>query len=477
MKPLRLFLANVATPTPTYPQVTPPMGILYLAAYLRTKFDMDIKLVNQRLEKFSMDELVRQAVEFDADVVGFSCLTPSGHHLGPLSRAVRAHLPEALILFGGPHCQAMGAAVMDGADADAAVAGEGELSAEMLLRARFEGDGDFSAIPGLIWRNPEGEVLTNPGMAPMVEDLDSLPFPAYDLIDLKPYWRSFRLTPVPSTRYAALVTSRGCPYQCNYCHRIFGKRWRAHSVERVIEEMDYYQKNFGVDTFELIDDVYNLKPQRALDISQEVTRRNWKIRFAFPNGVRSDILTEEVVDAIVDMGTYHCVLPLESGSPRIQKLMGKRLNIDKYLRSVEWVAARGVLTHGMNMLGFPTETEEELQMTIDVATNSRLHIGTFQSTTPYPNTDLYRWAVEHVPERIAGLSYRDMDLCSVRVNLSSLPDELFYAYQRKANRQFYMKPSRLSRILRDYPHRRYLPYYMWSTLMRGMKGLFDKTGQ
>ena len=155
MKKMRMFLANIGRRRPLFPMVTPPMGIMYLAAYLRTKFDLDIKLVNQRESHCTNEELARQAIDFGADIVGFGSLTPSGHGFAPLTRMVREGLPSALIVLGGPHVSSFRAKVMADTDANAAVTEEGELAFEQVIRTYFDG-GDLGQIPGLIWRTRTG---------------------------------------------------------------------------------------------------------------------------------------------------------------------------------------------------------------------------------------------------------------------------------------------------------------------------------
>jgi len=473
---LRVFLAIAAKPVFLLPQVAPPMGLLYLAAYLREKFDTDIRIVNQRKDNCSVEELAKHAVDFGADVVGISALTPSAHEVPPLTCMIRKGLPNALIVLGGPNVTASGADAMAGTEADAAVSGEGELTLEALINAWFDGGRDLSKIPNLMWRAPDGSVVRNPGETPLVEDLDSLPFPAYDLIDMKDYWKSLSFTPIPHRKYISLFTSRGCPYKCIYCHRVFEKRFRAHSAGRVVDEIEHYVKTYGIDTVEILDDVFNLDNRRVIEIAELMNRRNIKVHITAPNGVRADIFKEETMDALVGAGLDFCSFALESGSPRIQELMGKRLNIPKFLQTMEWASRRGVFVHCFNMLGFPTETAEEMQQTIDVCLNSKTHTASFFTVTPYPGTALYRLAMETVPERMTALDYRDIELSNVRINLSAVPDNVLFAYQRKAQRTFYMRPSRIWRILRDHPQRTSLLGYGMQFLLRANKQLLGGGG-
>ena len=164
---------------------------------------------------------------------------------------------------------------------------------------------------------------------------------------------------------------------------------------------------------------------------------------------------------------------MESGSPRRQEFTGKRLNIPRFLKAIEYATERGVFANGFMMLGFPTETEEEMLETIRVATESRLHTASIFTVTPFPGTVLYEYALEHMPERLGGLNYNDMDFCSLEMNMSTVSDERLFYLQRKASRAFFFKPNRIYRLLRDFPQRHLLPLYIPTFVRRTFKGLFS----
>lgn len=472
MRRLRIYLANIGLRRPLYPLATPPMGIMYLAAYLRQQFDVDLKLCNQKLDNLSNEDLAREAIDFKADVVGFGAITPTAQGLGEITRMVRQGLPDALILVGGPHVSSYGPAALDGTEADAAVAGEGEVALEAIIRAHF-GGGSLADVPGIYRRLEDGTTTVNPGSIPLIKDLDELPFPAYDLIDVRKYWRRQSMPPIPYRKYVTLFSSRGCPYKCNYCHDVFGKRFRQHSAERVVDEVEFFQKQYGVDDFEFVDDIFNLNPKRMFDFCDLVHKRNLKIKLAFPNGVRTDIFTEDGIDALVGAGMYFSSYALESGSPRIQQIMGKELDIPRFLQGVAWAAKRGVYTNGFSMIGFPYETAADMQMTIDVACESKLHTISFFTVTPFPGTKLYDVCRERFPERLARLNYDELTYSTAMINFSDEPDEVLFKYQRKANARFFLNPRRMYRMLRDYPKPHLLPLYAPMFFARLTKGIFQ----
>ena len=468
MKKMRLLLVNVGHRSVNMPSVSPPLGILSLAAHIRNCFDLDIRLIDQRAENCSNASVLKRIAEFAPDIAGFRAVTPDAYLLPELSRGVRQALPGALIILGGPHISAFGPEGLEPTEADIAVNGEGEVILEQIMRAFLEGDG-FGGIPGLIRRDASGEIVTNPGSIPFITDLDSLPFPAYDLLDMRLYWRLRSFSQTPPHRYMALMTSRGCPYHCAYCHRIFGKRFRAQSAARIVDEIEHYVRTYKVKEIEIFDDIFNCDPNRVVAFAEEIARRNLKLRLAFPNALRCDILTTETVEALASAGICYAACALESGSPRIQKAMGKRLNIPRFLEGVAMLAKHGVLTHGFTMLGFPTETAAEMQQTIDVACGSRLHTATFFTVTPYPNTRIHQDLKLSAPEKLAGIDYADSDYTGIRVNASAEPDDVLFALQRKAWRQFYINPRRMWRLLRVYPGPLYLPAYLPMFLLRVTK--------
>jgi anaerobic magnesium-protoporphyrin IX monomethyl ester cyclase len=449
------------------------MGILCLAAYLRSKLDVDLQLMDQRVENASVEAVVQRAADFGADVVGLSLMTPYAALLGPVAQALRAALPEAFIVLGGPHVSAFEAGVLAGNVADAAVAGEGECALEQIIRARQEGGG-LTGIPGLFWRNGGPAINRNPGSISLIDNLDALPFPAYDLLDVSKYWALPSMAQLPLRKYLSLFSSRGCPCKCTYCHEVFGKRFRPISPERLVAEIEHYVKVFGVTDFEFLDDIFNFDRKRVLEICDLIAKRNLKLRINFPNAVRTDALTEEVMDALVGAGLYHSAFALESGSHRIQQFMGKRLNIDKFLQGVKWATDRGVFAHGFAMLGFPTETEQDMQATLEVACNSRLHTATFFTVIPFPGTELHAYVAKNAPDKLKGVNYDDSEYTGVRINLSEVPDEVLFGYQRACWRRFYLNPGRMVRIVRDYPSSWYLPYYIPQYVIRATKGLFAK---
>ena len=470
---LRIALVNVGRRAQTPQSISPPLGIMYLASYLRDKFKAEVRLVDQLLDNSRNQQLVKKIADFNPDVVGLSAMIPTAHNLPELTRFIQAALPQALILLGGGYVSSFAEQSLLKTVAHAAVPGEGERAFEEIIRARFDGSGDLSAIPGIFRRDNGGGIVSNPGERLYIEDLDAVPFPAYDLIDLPAYWKYQSFSSIIKSRYVSLFSSRGCPYNCIYCHRIFGQKFRFHSAGRIIDEIQYLQKLYNIDDVEFLDDIFNLNHKRIQEFCGLLHKNQMRLKLSFPNGIRTDILTEAELRALVEAGLYFCSFSLESGSPRIQKLIGKNLDIDKFLKNVELAVSCGVFCNGYSMLGFPTETEAEIQRTIDVVCRSRLHTASFFTVTPFPNTEVYRSVMRTSPEKLSGIRYDDMEYATIHCNLSAVEDEVLFSCQRQAHRKFYLNPGRVFRILKDYPSPWSLPFILPVLVSRLTKGLFS----
>ena len=211
-------------------------------------------------------------------------------------------------------------------------------------------------------------------------------------------------------------------------------------------------RRYGVLDFDILDDCFNFDKQRVLDFSEQVQKTGLRTKFVFPNAIRTDILTQEVVDALADAGTYVSSFALESGSPRIQKMIGKHLNIDRFLAGVEMAAKRGIFGMGFAMLGFPGESIEEMRMTIDVACRSKLHVMLFFTVTPFEGTELHRQVQEQEPSKLESVDYENSDyMFKLAANVSPISDKEMLAILREANLRFYVNPWRAFRVFRDHP--------------------------
>jgi radical SAM superfamily enzyme YgiQ (UPF0313 family) len=294
-----------------------------------------------------------------------------------------------------------------------------------------------------------------------------MPFPAWDLVDLPSYSnvRNMNYGLQAASPYASLFTSRGCPWPCTYCHSNFGKKVRWRSPENVLREMTLLVERHGVREFHFYDDIFNLDGPRSGVIMDLIAERGWALKLAFPNGLRGDILTEDLLRRYRRAGTYLICFAVETATPRLQKMIRKNVDLEKTRRIIQQARAEGIIPLGFFMLGFPTETVEEIRATIDWACDSALLKAFFFSVIPFEGTAIADQAREAAPGVSVAptVTFHSEDCyytAATGVDLTRL--------QQTAYLRFYLNPVRLLTFFGRYPRKR----YFFLNLAGGVKDLF-----
>jgi hypothetical protein len=209
--------------------------------------------------------------------------------------------------------------------------------------------------PGVVIENPEAEPL---------RELDELPWPDYSLIDLDQYARQLSYA-YNQRRQGVLVTSRGCPYHCTYCFQLPGTRPRLRSARNVFGEVERLVRHHDVRDFYVVDDVFNLSRRRAMELFDRIIEAKLGIRLYFVNGLRVDRCDREFIDRMVEAGTVWVTFGIESAHPRIARLIKKEVDLDQARELIGYTQRTGIVVNIDTMFGFPTETPEEAQVTLD----------------------------------------------------------------------------------------------------------------
>ncbi|MEI6597390.1 MAG: radical SAM protein [bacterium] len=369
-----------------------PLGVLYLVSYVRKKFPEKFKfdLIDQAIADLTSEQVLEEVKKINPDIVGFSCLSLDADQMQEIAGLIKKALPDCLIFLGGPYASVFYDQALERTNIDIVIIGEGEKTFAELIQ-RFLDKQPLDNVKGTAYKK-DGKIILAPPRE-LVDNLDSLPFPAWDLIDFKKYSKLPSMNLYSAAKpWSIIFTSRGCPYHCLYCHNIFGKKARFRSAENVIEEIEILTKKYGVKEIQIVDDVFNLDLNRAKKICDLIVDRGIKIKICFPNGVRADRMDRELIKKLKNAGCYSVTCAIETASLRLQKEINKNLDLDRVKQVIAWLDEEGIITHGFCMLGFPGETEEEMEMTIKYATNSRLMVAIFFTVVVYPKTKIFEYA-------------------------------------------------------------------------------------
>ena len=372
-------------------EASPPMGFLYLSAALKETFPgITVRLLDLRLEKRKSESLENLVRTFDPDLVGFMSLTGDYLVLERLTAVVKRTSPRAHVSCGGPYPTHCPEDFRDLVHVDSMVRGEGENSVCDLvsyLAGRLPEEG--LAARGVGLRKQDGS-LPVPGLSPLGPDLDRFPFPDWSLIDIDRYSNLIQINAVLSgKRYMPMVTSRGCPFHCTYCHSMFGKKVRLRSPENVVDEIETLVRHHNVDEIQIYDDIFNIDRERMMKICDLIVRRGLNIRLSFPNAIRSDMLDDEMILKLKEAGAYMITFAIETASPKLQKLIRKNLDLAKAVRAIDFASRIGLITRGFFMIGFPTETEDEIKNTLRLACRLPLTTLSIFSVVPFKGTELH----------------------------------------------------------------------------------------
>lgn len=449
--------------TPEFCAITQPLGLLYIASTLK-EAGHEPRIHDCALDHKDLQVLRKIILNWEPNFIGISIMVTDVEQTKRIMSLIREILSDVPITLGGPWPSANPEDALKKLKADFVVIGEGEFVFPDLVDAINNGrpteniSGTASMINGNIKIN-QGRYLTE-------DELNNLPFPAWELLDHKLYARMPSMACVIFRPYMSLLTSRGCSYQCAYCHQTMGKTFRKRSAESVLSEMEVLRFKYGFKEFEFVDDCFNFDHQRMQDILKGISHRIHDARLFFPHGLRADILEPDDMSLFKKAGTASIAFAIETASPRLQKLIHKNLNINKSVLAINASVKAEIYSVGYFMIGFPTESFEEACSTIEFAAHSTLHCAMFFLVTPFEGTKLAEMCSALIEKRQGSIDPQNVTFYKNAVNISAISDRELQKVFRKAYMRFYLSPKRLIRLAIHHPSFLSLPLYAFLFFMK-----------
>ena len=427
----------------------PPLGLAYLASIAREK-GFDVKIVDSIVENLTFEDVEKIINQYSPDIVGITSTTsmiPDAYRVAKIAKDISK---DIVTIIGGPHVTFVPELTLnESPDLDYVVKGEGEISFSHLLDV-INGKMQHKDVLGITYRK-DGSVIDNPPQ-PLIKDVDAIPEPSWDLLPMEKY-------EIDNIQFGTIMTSRGCPYNCIFCSSSlqFGKQWRGHSVDRVIDELKTLRYKYNKREIEFLDDTFTLNMKRALELTDRIVKEGLDIRWSA--SARVNLFNDEIAKNMKKAGAHTVYFGIESGSQKILDFIGKGITLSLAKISVRKANEAGLNTLGSFIIGFPEDTIKDIKTTIKFSKKVGVTVAQFTIATPYPGTRLWNYVVEK--KLLLTMNWRKFTTLSPVIKLQNFTLKQILKWLSWAYISFYVRPLYLIKDLartHGFIFKRLIPY-------------------
>ena len=374
-----------------------PLGLAYIGAALRENsynveiyephlesYEEDNEYTNEELVEIIKNMIIKKIDKANYDLIGISApyiyTYQWAHYIAEVAKRQNKEIP---VVVGGGYPSMLVEDVMKDKNLDYLIIGEGEISIIHLLEYLNPGNStDISKISGMAYRI-NNKVNINHERT-YIEELDRLPFPAWDLIDYEKHM-IFK-----KERKLHIVSSRGCPYKCTFCgsHKYWGRAFRKRSAENVLNEIDYLRENFNLKEVDFVDDNMTVDKKWFMAVAGGLNERSisWQI-----NHISSFTTDDEMLHAMKEGGCTTVSIAIESAVPETLKKLKKPVNLKRTLELVQLCRKIGINCYLLFITGLPYDTKEDMLTSFKFAEEAKADWITFNMLVPYPSTDVFEY--------------------------------------------------------------------------------------
>lgn len=477
IKLVELYQVNITLIRPPYSQVYlllkesrkikkkgiyAPLGILYIASVLK-KAGHNVQIIDAEVEQLSIKEIINKIYNHKTKFVGITATTPEFKLASQIIKKIKEKVPGIITCIGGVHATIRPKETLEeNPHIDLVVRGEGELTIIELIEA-IEEKKELVNIPGITYKD-ETEIRSNSDR-PVVENIDDIPFPAVGLVDYSKY-----LYHVPKEGIqpiANIITSRGCPFKCNYCYHLFPHKVRYRSIENILDEIQFMKEHYGINFFLFCDETFTINRKRVLALCDSIIERELNIGWFCQT--RCDTTELELLEKMKEAGCKKISMGVESGNQKILDIINKGTNLDQYRKAYNLAKRVGIETRASFMIGLPYDTIDTIRETINFAKELDIMEAYFNIAIPFPGTELHTMA-----SRGEGLKLLTTDWSEYKrwgnavTELEDLSREDLIKLQKQAIIEFFARPIIIWNYLKKFLSGEFSLYY-YQPLFYGLK--------
>jgi anaerobic magnesium-protoporphyrin IX monomethyl ester cyclase len=417
-------------------KIAPHIGIGYLTSFLM-KFSYNVSIIDLQFE--SLSHLKTTLKLYQNVVVGLSFYSEDYNRIKFLLKFIKKINKNYITIVGGPHPTAQPIQILkELEDLDFVITGEGEYTFKELLN-EINSTKNYSKIPGLTYR--DGIEIIKNQTRELIEDLDSIPFPAWEKYNLKRYQTFFNDSSKNFEDFP-LITQRGCPFNCIFCFKINGNKVRYRSIENVILEIEFLIKNYNVKHIAILDSTFTVNKRRTIELCKALIRSEINKKIQWSCMTRVDCIDEQLLKYMKLAGCHLIFYGVESGNDEILNKISKGINLNSAYNAIRLTKKYNITTHVSMIYGHPYESLNSMKESLNFVLETRPHAAHFQILVPYPGTHLYDIALK----KKGGLELISLDWADCNVvnghalELKQLPNKLIVLFHLYSYIRYYLHP-------------------------------------
>ncbi|MFC1753814.1 B12-binding domain-containing radical SAM protein [Thermoproteota archaeon] len=429
MKKIKTLLIN--TPTRTdIPSGDFPLGIGYIAAVLN-KNKLPFEVLDIDAYRYSKKEVTKRLKEMECDVIGIGGIVTSYKYTKWLIKTAKKVKPGVKVIVGGHLGTSIPDLLFKNSKVDFIVMGDGEDTIVDLIR----NIDNPKHVKGICYRHGR-KIIRNSPRQP-IENLDSIPFPAYEMFPTEKYVSTSMLSIETNSnpRSIGIVTHRGCPFRCIFCHNP-NQKIRSRSPENIIKEVKFLKNKYDINFVHFADELFVINKKWVLRLCELMKKE--KIRIAWSCMCRVNLVDESLLRKMKSSGCVYVGFGIESASQKMLDAMKKDCTVEQQKNAIRVTRKLGFNTYPTFIIGTPGETEETVMESVEFCKEFGL-MPEFFYMTPFPNTELYHIAMKKKLIKNEDKYIENLGECTeLRVNLTDMSDKDLIALKKRAEQRIYL---------------------------------------